>query len=186
MKNRSKAIKFFLAILLACIGVLLFDRHIHISKIGEYQKKDYLSVKPVWFTYFQKEDWLNFEEFDMNLWEINMVVEDYNSLTKTWNNELAYTGYWSFTDEHGEPFILSVQQTTTDFPVEMLYTPVQMTTESIDGLIVSYFTPNPEDEYRNIVIEFKDKKQVVKVMFLNENLKRVYPVLEKIWNSFTQ
>ena len=186
MKTHSKVIKFCLAILLTCIGILLFDRHIHISQIGEYQKKEYLSVKPVWFTYSQKEDWLNFKEFGMNLWEINMVVDGYNSLTKTWNDELAYTGYWTYTNEHGEPFILSVQQTSTDFPVEMLYTPVEMTTESDDGLIISYFTPNPEDEYRNIVIELKDEMRIVKVMFLNENIAQVLPALEKIWNSFNQ
>lgn len=184
MKKYSKAIKICLAILVSVMGVLLLDRHIHIAQIDEYQQKEYLSIKPVWFTYSQKSDWLNFEEFDMKLSEMFLVVDDYNSLTKTWDCEYVYAGYWTYLGEYGEPYILTVQQTSEEFPVELIHTPVEMTTENIDGVSVSYYRPESASENRNIVIEIKDEQKSVKVMFLYENLTQVMPVLEKIWSNF--
>ena len=184
MKKYSKAIKICLAILVSVVGVLLLDRHIHITQIDEYQKKEYLSIKPVWLTYSQKGEWVNFEEFDMKLSEMFLVVDDYNSLTKTWNHEYAYAGYWTYLGEYGEPYILTVQQTSEEFPVELIHTPVEMTTENIDGVSVSYYRPESASENRNIVIEIKDEQKSVKVMFLYENLTQVMPVLEKIWSNF--
>ena len=184
MKKYSKAIKICLAILVSVMGVLLLDRHIHIAQIDEYQQKEYLSIKPVWFTYSQKSDWLNFEEFDMKLSEMFLVVDDYNSLTKTWDCEYVYAGYWTYLGEYGEPYILTVQQTSEEFPVELIHTSVEMTTENIDGVSVSYYRPESASENRNTVIEIKDEQKSVKVMFLYENLTQVMPVLEKIWNNF--
>ena len=184
VKKYSEAIKICLAILLSVTGVLLLDRHIHITQIDEHQQKEYLSIKPVWFTHSQKGDWLNFEEFDMKLSEMFLVVDDYNSLTKTWDCEYAYAGYWTYLGEYGEPYILAVQQTSEEFPVELIHTPVEMATENIDGVSVSYYRPESASENRNIVIEIKDEQKSVKVMFLYENLTQVMPVLEKIWSNF--
>ena len=184
MKNHSKTIKICVSIIVFVVGTLLLDRHIHIAQIGDYQEKEYLSIKPVWFTYSQKGEWVNFEEFDMKLSEMFLVVDDYNSLMKTWNHEYAYAGYWTYLGEYGEPYILTVQQTSEEFPVELIHTSVEMTTENIDGLSVSYYTPMSESENRNVVIEIKDGQKAVKVMFLYENLEQLFPVLEKIWNDF--
>lgn len=184
VKKFFKAIKICLAILVSVVGILLLDRHIHITQIDEHQQKEYLSIKPVWLTYSQKGEWMNFEEFDMKLSEMFLVVDDYNSLTKTWNHEYAYAGYWTYLGEYGEPYILTVQQTSEEFPVELIHTSVEMTTENIDCVSVSYYRPESESENRNIVIEIKDEQKSVRVMFLYENLIQVMPVLEKIWSNF--
>ena len=179
----KNVIRFFVVGLVIVLFIVLCDRRSHITEYGYYQGKTYVQVRPVLFSYEHKEDWFRFEDVGMDLFEVNLVVEDYHALTRTWGNEIACGMYWTYKGEGGQPFAMTVEQKSADSQIELIYVPEPDKVYQQDER-VSYYVPAMTETDRMFVIEFKDEHQKIKISFLYENMDYVSAALEKVWDEF--
>ena len=84
----KKVIRISGILVLAIMMLIIGNRYKNISKYYEYEGNTYIHVVPNVFIKSPNESWLNLSEFDMDSFLVSLIVEDYNSLFRTWSNEL--------------------------------------------------------------------------------------------------
>ncbi|MBQ9841364.1 MAG: helix-turn-helix transcriptional regulator [Erysipelotrichaceae bacterium] len=175
--------KYLILAVLVISGLIIGNRHMHISKYGEWEGKTFLHIQNQFMINSPKGDWIDLESYDLTREMTFVYVDSYNSIVKTWDNEYACLSYWKYFDESGQPLLLTVIETNSSFPVEMAETAI--TTQEIinDGIYIRYNQPAVEETSTFVLTIESDTKKVT-VELPSFSLDSLYPVLEYIWNDF--
>ena len=179
----KRIIKVIVAIVLSFVAVVLIDRHVHVSKYGEYEERTYIHVNPTLLTRAPKGTWMNLEEFDMDIFIVSLVVDDYNPLFKTWKNEYECSAVWQYKGNYGEPYTFQIIESNTIFEANMVNMHETTSSKVIDNVIVNYHIPSMAENDKNFVLELKTEEKIVKLSFLYDHLEQFYPILEMLWNE---
>lgn len=175
--------KYILFMVVLIVALLIGNRHMHISKYGEWEGKTFLHIQNQFMINAPKGDWIDLESYDLTREMTFVYVDSYNSIVKTWDKEYACLSYWKYFDESGQPLLMTVIETNSSFPVEMAETEKTTQEMIIDGLKVSYNQPSIEDK-NTFVLTIESDTKKVSVELPAFSLDPLYPVLEYIWNDF--
>ncbi|MBR5795094.1 MAG: hypothetical protein IKY26_02990 [Erysipelotrichaceae bacterium] len=175
--------KYVVFIVVLILALLIGNRHMHISKYGEWEGKTFLHIQNQFMINAPKGDWIDLEFYDLTREMTFVYVDSYNSIVKTWDNEYACLSYWKYFDESGQPLLLTVIETNSSFPVEMTETAITTQEIIIDGINIRYNQPTVE-ETSTFVLTIESETKKVTVELPSFSLDPLYSVLEFIWNDF--
>ena len=180
----KKYVKLILIILALLCSTIVIYRSTKIHKYGEYNGREYIGVSENMFINAPKEEWVNLSKYNLDCFYVNLIVDNYNSLFKTWKNEYACETIWSCLNENGEPVILDVYEKKPGYDFKWSEEISTSVTEIIDGVEVSYNQPSIEDEKRLVIKLTSEEKFLRFVVYDYEHLDNIYPVLDDVWNYY--